>query len=178
MFKKWRRVIFDIPVVCLIVYLMMTALFIKTSSVYYPWNKKLLFSNRLGAPKDVEILKGKLYDAGMRTYYEDLSAALGNYRGQFTHLVNLTLNSHIPFLSAHYKSVQRAPYYSRKLLQVAFQDEPKEIIRLLGEEQAILVTANLKQIPKNYCVVLSLKTPKIPFVDDMTYVAVPRDKAD
>jgi len=173
--KKWKRLTFDIPIICLVVYLTITLLFTKTSSAYNPWNKNLLFSNQLGAPKDIDMLKGKLYDSNMRMYYQNLSQVLGNYRGQLKYLVNLTHNSYIPLLSVHYKRVQRAPYYIWKLSQMIFQDEQEEIVRLLAEEQAILVAENPDQIPKNYRVVLALKTPKIPYVAEMTYVAVPRD---
>lgn len=170
LFKKWKRLAFDIPIICLIVYLTITLLFTKTSSVYNPWNKNLLFSHQLGAPKDIDMLKGKLYDVNTRIYYQNLSQALGNYNGQLRYLVNLTNDCYIPLLSVYYKRVQRAPWYDRGLSQIIFQDEQEEITRLLTEEQAILIAKDLEEIPKNYRVVLNLKPPHSA---GMTYVAVP-----
>lgn len=176
LFKKWKRLAFDIPIICLIVYLTITLLFTKVSSTYNLWNKNLLFSNQLGAPKDIDMLKGKLYDINTRIYYQNLYQALGNYSGQLKYLVNLTMDCYIPLLSGYYKRVQRAPYYYPKISQIIFfQDEQEKITRLLTEEQAILVTGKPEQIPKNYRVVLALKTPKMPYAAEMTYVAVPRD---
>lgn len=177
LFKKWKRSAFDIPIICLIVYLTITLLFTETSSVYYPWNKNLLFSNQLRAPRDIDMLKGKLYDINRRIYYENLSQALGNYRGQLKYLVNLTGDSYIPLLSRYYKRIQKLPFYHQELSKIIFQDEQEKIVRLLTEEQAILVTENPDQIPKNYRVVLSLKTPEIPFISGITYVAVPRNSS-
>ena len=170
LFKRWKRLAFNIPIICLIAYLTITVLFTKTSSVYNPWNKNLLFSNQLGAPKDIDMLKGKLYDINMRIYYQNLSQALGNYKGQLRYLVNLTMDSYIPLLSVYYKRVQRAPFYGWGLSQGIFQDEQEKITRLLTEEQAILITENPEQIPKNYRVALNLKAPHF---EGMTYVAVP-----
>ncbi len=168
--KKWKRPAFDVPIICLLAYLTITLLFTKTSSVYNPWNKNLLFSSQLGAPKDIAMLKGKLYDINTRIYYQNLSQALGNYNGQLKYLVNLTDDCYIPLLSGYYKRVQRMPFYNPNISQIIFQDEQGEITRLLTEGQAILIAKYLEQIPKNYRVVLDLKTPHFA---GMTYVAVP-----
>ncbi len=173
--KKWKRWTFDIPVSCVVVSLTLTLLFTKTSSVYFPWNKNLLFSGQLAAPKDIDMLKGKLYDSNIRTYYQNLYQVLGHYRGQLEYLVNLTRNSYIPLLSSYYKRVQRSPFYDRRLSESILQDELREISRLLAQGQAILFADNTDQIPKNYRVVAALKNLEIEYVSKMTYIAVPGD---
>jgi hypothetical protein len=123
------------------------------------------------------MLKGKLYDSNMKAYYQNLSRALSNYRGRLAYLINLTNNSYIPLLSGYYKRVQRAPYYDRHLAQVIFQDEQVKIARLLRDGQAILVTEDYDQIPRNYRVVMDLKVPKAPYEGQIKYIAVPEKLA-
>ena len=175
LFKKLEKPVFYLPIIYLIACLTSTSLFTKTASVYNPWDKNLLFSNQLGAPEGVDMLRWKLYDINKRTYYQYLFNVLGNYSGQLKYLVNLTMDSYIPLLSKCYKRIQKAPFYNGRLSTIIFQNEQEEIIRLLAEKQAILVAASPNQIPENYRVVLTLKTPEIPYVAKMTYVAIPRD---
>jgi hypothetical protein len=135
----------------------------------------LLFSNQLKEPENIEMLQGKLDDEETRIFYQTLAKTMSNYNCQLEYLVNLSRNSYVPRLSKSFKRVQRSPFYSRELSELIFQDEQKKITQLLMQEKAILIAAQIEQVPENYQVVLKFKIPgKTPTVNRMTYVAVPK----
>jgi hypothetical protein len=174
-FKRWKGVVFSVPLICLFIYLSQTLVFVKTASTFKPWDRNLLFSNQLKEPENIEMLQGKLDDEETRIFYQTLAKTMSNYNCQLEYLVNLSRNSYVPRLSKSFKRVQRSPFYSRELSEVIFQDEQKKITQLLMQEKAILIAAQIEQVPENYQVVLKLKIPgKTPTVNKMTYVAVPK----
>ncbi len=190
-FRQWKKLFFTVPVVCLFLYLSQTLVFTKTSSADYPWNRTLLLNNQLKHSKNIEILKGKLFDENTRNYYQILSETMTKYSFscQIEYVVNFSMNSYIPFLTKSIKKVQRSPGYYKFLEDVIFQDEKEKIAELLRKEQAILVasdssnmlsgslpdTDTFKQIPDNYQVILELPVPGIPYTGTKTYIAVPKN---
>ncbi|MFM6380890.1 MAG: hypothetical protein ACKPGE_17550 [Dolichospermum sp.] len=51
---------------------------------------------------------------------------------------------------------------------IIFQDEKEKITHLFIQEKALLIAAEIKQIPENYQVILEVEKPEI------TYIAVPK----
>ena len=172
--KKGKRLAFNIPVFMLIISLVFAALSGKTSLIYFPWHKDFLLNKRLSAPKNIDILRGKLYDSDLRAYYENLHRVLEGYRGKLDYLVNFTWSTYTPFLSAYYKKPQKAPYYVEGLSELMFPGEQRLISGLLSREEALLVTPNPEWIPINYRTVLALKNPGIEYINSIIYIAVPR----
>lgn len=119
---------------------------------------------------------GKLYDEETRIYYQTLAQTINSYNCQLEYVVNFTTDSYVPQLSKSFKRVQRSPFYSEGISQAIFQDEQEKISQLLTQGKAILIAAQIQQIPENYMVVLELKKPKrIVHLDNkIKYVAVPK----
>jgi hypothetical protein len=174
-FKRWKKVVFIAPVICAFIYLSYTLLFHRNYSVYYPWNRNLLFSNQLKEPENIQMLQGKLYNEETRIFYETLTKTISDYDCQLDYLVYFTKDSYIPRLSKSFKTVQRSPLYDIKLSKLIFQDEQDKISQLLTQGKAVLIAAQIKQVPENYRVVLEAKTAKgIPWVQKRIYIAVPK----
>ena len=176
-FGKWKKFVFIIPVVCLFIYLSQTFVFIKTTSVYSPWNKDLLLSDKLKEPENIDFLQGKLYDEKTRNYYQTLAKTMNKYSSQLEYYVNLSSDSYISVYSQlPIKSVQRLPHYIDAVSNCIFQDEQKKIAELLKKKKAILVTSEFQfnKIPENYEVVLEINIP-IPqiWTGKKIYIAVP-----
>jgi len=175
-YGKWRqRLAFDAPLALTIVLMASTAVFTVTSSQYQPWNRKLLFGNRLSAPRGINVLKENLYDEKMRVYYESINGKLNEYAGKFDYLINLSYNCFIPFLSSNFKYVQKAPFYDRIFSDLVFDDEKMKIRALLDGGRAVLFTEYLQLVPRNYKVVMAAKNPGIPYLEQIMYVAIPRN---
>jgi hypothetical protein len=174
-FKRWKKVVFTVPVICVFIYLSSTLIFKGHSSVYYPWNRELLLSHQLKEPENIEMLQGKLYNEETRIYFQTITKTINDYSCQLEYLVNFTTNSYVPLLSKSFKKVQKSPFYSATFSGIIFQDEQPKITQLLTQRKAIVIAAKIKEIPDNYQVVLKIKTPKnIRFVDRIIYVAVPK----
>ena len=174
-FKRWKKVVFIVPVICVFIYLSSTLIFKQTSSVSFPWHQNLLFSHQLTEPENIEMLKGKLYDEETRIFYQTITKTINDYNCQLEYLVNFTMNSYVPRLSKSFKRVQRSPFYRKEMSEVIFQDEQQKISQLLTQEKAIVTAIMRRQIPENYQVILKLQTPKtIPYVHRTIYVAVPK----
>ena len=85
------------------------------------------------------------------------------------------MDSYVPRLSKSFKRVQRSPFYNRGLSELIFQDEQEKISQLLTQGKAILIAAQIQQVPENYRVVLEAKVAEgIPYVGTRIYVAVPK----
>ena len=174
-FKKWESLVFTISFSPLFFYLILTLVAHKTSSVYFPWNQRLLLSHQLKQPENIEMLQNKLYDEKTRIYYQTLTETMNGYNCKLEYLVNFTSNSYIPFLSKSFKRVQISPFYDMKMSKIIFQDEHVKISRLLLQEKALLITSDNIKIPENYHVVLEVKNSQIPYFDnDTTYIAAPK----
>ncbi|MDM3844650.1 MAG: glycosyltransferase family 39 protein [Aphanizomenon gracile PMC638.10] len=170
-FEKWGRLVLSVPFICLFFYLI---LFHSTSSVYYPWNRHLV-SHQLKQPENIEMLQNKLYDEKTRIYYQTLAKTMSSYDCKLDYLVNFTMNSYIPLLSKSFKRVQRSPFYNEQMSNIIFQDEQEKIPYLFIQEKALLIAAEIKQIPENYQVILEVEKPEIPWIEDkITYIAVPK----
>ena len=165
-FKRWKTAAFAVPVSCLVLYLGSHFLFIHTSSVYFPWDKKQLFGHGLREPRNIPILKGKLYDSSTINYYESLTAEINQYQGRLDYLVNYSNNSFVPLLSPAVKRVQRSPFYSKEFEQVLFNGESESVGRLLRDGRAILTAGKPELVPPDYAVVLTLENPDL-------YLAIP-----
>ena len=166
-FKRWKKVVFIVPVVCVFIYLSQTLIF--------QWNRNLLLSHQFKEPENIEMLQGKLYSGKTMIFYQTLAKTMSNYNCHLDYLVNFTKDSYVPRLSTSFKRVQRSPFYSRELSEVIFQDEQEKISQLLTQGKAILIAAQIQQVPENYRVVLEAKTAKgIPYVERTRYVAVPK----
>jgi hypothetical protein len=169
-FEKWERLVLSVPFICLFFYLMQTLVFRPTSSVYNPWNRHLphlLVSHQLKQPENIEMLQNKLYDEKTRIYYQTLAKTMSSYDCKLDYLVNFTMNSYIPLLSKSFKRVQRSPFYNESISNIIFQDEKEKITHLFIQEKALLIAAEIKQIPENYQVILEVEKPE-------TYIAVPK----
>ncbi|MFM6610315.1 MAG: hypothetical protein ACKPJQ_12950, partial [Dolichospermum sp.] len=177
-FEKWERLVLSVPFICLFFYLTQTLVFHKTSSIYYPWNRNLphlLVSHQLKQPENIEMLQNKLYNQKTRIYYQTLAKTMSSYDCKLDYLVNFTMNSYVPLLSKSFKRVQRSPFYNESMSNIIFQDEKEKITHLFIQEKALLIAAEIKQIPENYQVILEVEKPEIPFLEDkITYIAVPK----
>ncbi|MDJ0505531.1 MAG: glycosyltransferase family 39 protein, partial [Nostocales cyanobacterium LE14-WE12] len=165
-FEKWERLVLSVPFICLFFYLMKTLVVYKNFSVYSPWNRHLLVSHELKQPENIEMLQNKLYDEKTRIYYQTLAKTMSSYDCKLDYLVNFTTNSYIPLLSKSFKRVQRSPFYNESMSNIIFQDEKEKITHLFIQEKALLIAAEIKQIPENYQVILEVEKPE-------TYIAVP-----
>jgi hypothetical protein len=177
--KKWRFAVFLPPVFLLMSILSSSLLFTITSSVYYPWDKTLLFSDELNEPEGIGVLRYKLYDSVHRLHYWQIAEILEKYRCRLSYLVNYSHDSYIPYISDHYKRIQRIPSYnyeySEKSTEMLIPDEREKVGRVLSNEQAILFAAHIEQVPSNYHVVRKIKSlESYKWVTPVTYVAVPR----
>ena len=166
-FEKWERLVLSVPFICLFFYLMKTLVVYKNFSVYSPWNRHLLVSHELKQPENIEMLQNKLYDEKTRIYYQTLAKTMSSYDCKLGYLVNFTTNSYIPLLSKSFKRVQRSPFYNESMSNIIFQDEKEKITHLFIQEKALLIAAEIKQIPENYQVILEVEKPE-------TYIAVPK----
>ena len=92
---------------------------------------------------------------------------MSSYDCKLDYLVNFTMNSYIPLLSKSFKRVQRSPFYNESISNIIFQDEKEKITHLFIQEKALLIAAEIKQIPENYQVILEVEKPE-------TYIAVPK----
>jgi hypothetical protein len=174
-FKFWECLVLSVPLLVLFFYLVVTLVAHNTSSVYMPWSPKLLLSHQLSQPKNIEILDNKLYNEKNRWFYQTLSNTMKRYGCELDYLVNFTSNSYIPMLSRSYKKVQRSPFYNEYMSKIIFPDERERISQLLIHEKALLVSSEIKRVPKNYRVVLTIKNTEVPFFGaDITYIAVPK----
>jgi hypothetical protein len=177
-FEKWERLVLSVPFICLFIYLIPTSVFHENSSVYFPWNRHLphlLVSHQLKQPENIEMLQNKLYDEKTRIYYQTLAKTISSYDCKLDYLVNFTMNSYVPLLSKSFKRVQRSPFYNESMSKIIFQDEQEKITHLFIQKKALLIAANIKQIPENYQVILEVEKPEIPFIQDkITYIAVPK----
>jgi len=167
----FQHAVFGIPVVILITKLSMNFLFVSTSSVYNPWDRHLLFSGQLREPRDIAMLRGKLYDKDRCEYYESLAAILKGYRSRLPYIVNLSSNSYVPLLVPSLKRVQRIPFYCGPGMDEIVPHEREDVDKLLAAEKAICVSAKPDQVPDNYRIIFEKKDPEI-------YVSVPQLLAD
>lgn len=174
-FEKLERLVLSVPFICLFFYLTQTLVVYKNFSVYNPWNRHLLVSHELKQPENIEMLQNKLYDEKTRIYYQTFAKTMSSYDCKLDYLVNLTMNSYIPLLSKSFKRVQRSPFYNESMSNIIFQDEQEKITHLFIQEKALLIAAEIKQIPENYQVILEVEKPGIPWIrDKITYIAVPK----
>lgn len=173
-FEKWERLVLSVPCICLFIYLISTPVFF----VSFSWNRHLphlLVSHQLKQPENIEMLQNKLYDEKTRIYYQTLAKTISSYDCKLDYLVNFTMNSYVPLLSKSFKRVQRSPFYNESMSKIIFQDEQEKISHLFIQEKALLIAAEIKQIPENYQVILEVEKPEIPFIEDkITYIAVPK----
>jgi hypothetical protein len=182
-FKRWKMVVFTVPLMIFFILLSNTLLFAKTPVTFVPWDRDLLFSHQLKEPRNIAMLEGKLYDEETRTYYETLVQTLSSYQCKLEYLVNFTQDGYIPSLSESFKRVQRSPLYDQQLARVIFQDEQRKIAQLLKEGKTILIAAQVEEIPENYQIAHEIKTPASTqhwsfngrsLIGKVTYIAVPK----
>jgi hypothetical protein len=182
-FKRWKMIVFTVPLMVFFIILSNTLLFAKTPATFVPWDRDLLFSHQLKEPRNIAMLEGKLYDEETRTYYETLVQILSSYQCNLEYLVNFTMDSYIPLLSQSFKRVQRSPFYDQQLASVIFPDEQRKTAQLLKEGKTILIAAQVEEIPENYQIAQEIKTPRSiqhwsingrSLIGKVTYIAVPK----
>ncbi len=163
---RLRILVLMIPIIYLIISLSLNFQFVRTSSVYRPWQLELLLTNRLREPQNIEILKNKLFKEETARLYEEISHTLSLYSCQIDYLVNLTGNSFIPYISKDYERLKIAPFFHPAESQHFKESEKQRYEKALENGQALLFTYTdssrgepRTKIPENYKIVRSIKYP-------------------
>ena len=172
--RRVKTLVLLVPCSFLVISLLSNFQFVPQSSYFEPWNLNLIRSGTLREPKNVEILKGKLFEEKRAKYYEEISRILDEYSSQMKFVVNLTENSFIPFISNKYKRVQIAPFFALSTLESFRESEKTRYEPVLSNGQAILfgyegykfeqfygtnTTGSTTEIPKNYRVIRVIENP-------------------
>lgn len=128
--------------------------------LYHPWNKQLLFRPRPEKPGFPTILRDKWHDDKSDTFYLSLKETLDRYAGcGLTHLINLTDNGVIPYLTDSLETFQRSPLHYQALQDLIFNDEKKTIAQHIRNGDAVLALAvdprrkRATPVPDHYTVV-------------------------
>jgi hypothetical protein len=177
-FEKWERLVLSVPFISLFIYLITTSVSYPYQNVDSPWRDlpHLLVSHQLKQPENIQMLQNKLYDEKTRIYYQTIAKTMSSYDCKLDYLVNFTMNSYFPLFSKSFKRVQRTPFYMESMSNLIYQDEQEKITQLFIQEKALLIAADIKQIPENYHVILEVETLEIlsDLMGKITYIAVPK----
>ena len=156
----------------------------KTSASQFPWTRRRTIYNgifhpeRVAPPPTVAAFKGKWMKSSVSNHYGGLADCLDACAEETPILVNLTMDSFVPFLSDRLTRVQISPYYAEDYSKAVFPSEQTLISEHIKSERATIVAQDVKHIPGHYVVIGRFTVPVgIPYLDlegTTLLIAVPR----
>jgi len=156
----------------------------KTSASQFPWTRRRIIFNgmfhpeRVAPPPTVAAFKGKWMKSSVSSHYGGLADCLAACAEETPILVNLTMDSFVPFLCDRMTRVQKSPYFVEAYSKAVFPEEQTLIGEYTKSEQATIVAKDIKHIPDNYVVIGRFEVPLgIPYLDlegTTMLIAVPR----
>lgn len=132
------KILILVPLISTCLILANSLLFVKTTSVPYPWNVNTIVKKQGVAVKDINLFKGKFVSESYYEFYHEIYQKLITLDSNY-YLINLTLDPIITVITNHPTNPWLSPFHIPKMME-QYPEQAEIIKEIINSNKAILVT--------------------------------------